>query len=148
MKAFLAAALAAALGACASLPPPAPPGPRGKVVLLDFWASWCDPCRDSIPFYAAAAARLGPRGFAVVGVNEDDDHDAARAFAAKAGLSGPPESDEGRRLYRAYGVRLLPTAVLLDREGKVRGRWDGFSPESGAAAVAAAEALLSPAPPK
>jgi peroxiredoxin len=168
MRTVSLAALAFVLGACSTAPArsrPAAPAPdftatdlagktlrpadlRGKVVLLDFWASWCDPCRDSIPLYSAAFARLSPRGLAVIGVNEDDDAAPARAFAAKAAIPYTVLLDPDRRVYRAFGVHLLPTVFLLGRDGALQGRWDGSAPGTVDAALKAAEALLNAPAPK
>ncbi len=103
-----------------------PPGPlgvhdlQGKVVVLDFWATWCGPCRAEAPILDALSRRWHDRGVAVVGVDTDtpDQGDPA-AFARAEGLSYPIVHDETGVVSRRYGVEGLPTLVVLSPAGKV-----------------------------
>ncbi len=91
----------------------------GKAVVLDFWASWCGPCRQQAPI-VEELARAHPSGdVVVVGVNTSDDRDDALAFTKSASLTYAMVFDEGTRVASAYGVRNLPTLVVVDKNGKV-----------------------------
>lgn len=93
---------------------------RGKVVLLDFWATWCDPCRYEIPWFMAMERKQKDRGFAVLGVSMDDDGwEAVKPFIAELGVNYRVlvGNDEIAQLYG--GVDALPTTFLIDREGKI-----------------------------
>ena len=99
----------------------------GQVVLLDFWATWCEPCRAASRFYAQLQAELGPRGLTVVAVSIDDDSATVRATLAKA----PPRPfieliDPRGVVADQLGASLMPTSILLDRLGTVRFKHDGF----------------------
>ena len=103
-----------------------PPGPlgvrdlQGKVVVLDFWATWCGPCRAEAPILDALARRWRDRGVAVVGVDTDTpDQGDPRAFAQAEGLSYPIVHDETGVVSRHYGVEGLPTLVVISPSGKV-----------------------------
>ena len=92
---------------------------RGHAVLLDFWATWCEPCRLEAPIVEQLSRRWRDRGVVVVGVDTDtpDQGDPAR-FAAAHGLTYPMVKDDGRAS-RAYGVDALPTLVVVSRMGKI-----------------------------
>jgi len=93
---------------------------RGKVVLLDFWATWCGPCALEIPWFMDLERRQKDRGFAVLGVSMDDEGwDAVKPFASKLGMNYRVlmGNDETAQLYG--GVDALPTTFLIDREGRI-----------------------------
>jgi thiol-disulfide isomerase/thioredoxin len=98
---------------------------RGKVVLLNVWASWCGPCRDEFPLMAQLARELSAEEFAVVAVSDDMDEGAARRFVAEF---EPPFAIGFARgaLEPTLNYRGLPYTVLLDREGRVIKRYIGF----------------------
>ncbi len=93
---------------------------RGRAVLLDFWATWCEPCRIQAPIVDQVARRWSGRGLVVVGVNTDTpDQGDPRAFALSRGLSYPIVRDDVGAASRAYEVEDLPTLVVVSRTGKV-----------------------------
>jgi cytochrome c biogenesis protein CcmG/thiol:disulfide interchange protein DsbE len=93
---------------------------RGKVVILDFWATWCDPCAMEIPWFMDIERREKDHGLEVLGVSMDDEGwDAVKPFAAKLGMNYRVlmGNDETAQLYG--GVDALPTTFLIDREGRI-----------------------------
>jgi peroxiredoxin len=120
---------------------------KGKVALIDFWASWCGPCRLVAPRLNALKDRLGPQGLAVIGITTDDAEVAA-VFAEKHRMRYPSVIDNDGETSRAYGISGLPTMVLIDRRGIVRDVFVGFDPNGDARLEAAIKKLLAePAPP-
>ncbi|HEX6240706.1 MAG TPA: TlpA disulfide reductase family protein [Polyangiales bacterium] len=93
---------------------------RGKVVVLDFWASWCAPCRHSVPLLNGIRARFGER-VALYGINSEEAGPGQLAFVALHwGMKYPVLSDPDLRVQLAYQVQAFPTMVVVDPEGKVR----------------------------
>jgi len=92
---------------------------RGHVVLLDFWATWCGPCRVFIPKLGALQARYGAQGLNVLGVSTEDAEDVA-TFAQRASLKYPVGVDKNSETTRTYGVMSLPTLVVIDKRGMIR----------------------------
>jgi len=93
---------------------------RGKVVLLNFWATWCGPCKIEIPWFMEFERNLKDRGFAVIGIAMDDEGwDVVKPFISEFGVNYRivKGSDVVAQLYG--GVEALPTAFLLDREGRI-----------------------------
>jgi thiol-disulfide isomerase/thioredoxin len=92
---------------------------RGKVVLLDFWASWCGPCRSALPNLKRLQAVYGGDDFVVVSISEDDDESDWRAFVSSHQMTWPQRLDSNRALQKQFGVNGLPTYVLIGRDGSV-----------------------------
>lgn len=91
---------------------------RGRVVFLNFWASWCQPCREEVPLLTRFQRSLGDRG-TVLGVTYKDDPGASRAFAAKYGVNYPSLRDSKLELAPEYGTRALPETFVIDARGRI-----------------------------
>ena len=92
---------------------------RGKVVVLNFWASWCDPCKNEAPLLAELADRYRSRGVTIVGVDEQDLTSDGRSFAAKYHLDYPIVRDLSGDVENRWGLTALPETFVLDRSGHV-----------------------------
>lgn len=111
---------------------------RGKVVVLDFWAGWCGPCRVAMPALAGLDRRMRSKGVTVVGVLTDDPElEKAAGIAYELGVRYPLVVDTGGVAQR-YGANELPTLVVIDGAGKIRAREVGPQP------VAALQRLVTP----
>ena len=98
---------------------------RGKVVLLNFWATWCAPCQLEMPAFAAWQRQYGPDGLQVIGISMDDDATPVVGLVAKLKLNYPVLMGDAN-LGRQYGGVLgLPLTYLIDRDGLVRARFQG-----------------------
>ena len=91
---------------------------RGKVVLLDFWASWCPPCRAELPTIAKLSAEFKTKGLAVYGV-DDEERGTARKYLEKAGLELPTLEDAARKAHHLYRVDAIPTVFVISQDGTV-----------------------------
>jgi thiol-disulfide isomerase/thioredoxin len=98
----------------------------GKVVVLDFWASWCEPCRRSFPWLNAMHDKYGPDGLVIVGVNLDMERNDARRFLAEYPADFAIVYDENQALARAYEVVAMPSSYVIGRDGKLAVRHMGF----------------------
>jgi thiol-disulfide isomerase/thioredoxin len=115
---------------------------RGQVVYVDFWASWCAPCRVSFPMLDTLYRENGSRGFVVVGVNKDMSLEDAQKFLKKVPVTFPLVGDMKDAAAKAFDVKTMPSGYLIDRKGVVRKVHRGFTSETGAEIRAEVEALL------
>lgn len=95
---------------------------KGKVVLVDFWATWCDPCREEIPQLVKLQEALAPKGFAILGVSMDDEPERVAPFAKGMKINYPVILNGGERPPNGWVVPGLPTAYLIGRDGKTISR--------------------------
>ena len=99
----------------------------GQVVLVDFWASWCGPCRESFPWMEEMARRYGDRGLVIVAINLDEDREAAETFLKVNKLAGIEKRfDPDGVLAERYGVSSMPFSLLFNRSGQPVYRHAGF----------------------
>jgi peroxiredoxin len=98
---------------------------RGKVLLIDFWATWCPPCRAELPDILAAYKRYHEQGFEVIGISLDEDRKELEKFLKAQDMTWPQYNDGlfwKTKLVSKYGVEKLPSTFLLDRSGKIIGK--------------------------
>lgn len=117
---------------------------RGRAVLINFWASWCEPCRAEMPTLQQIADFYGPEKLLVLAVNFKEHLTRAIQFAASTGLSLPVLLDPQGQAARAWGVKVFPTTVLVDRQGRPRQRVQGEVDWTGSRAAQMIEALFTP----
>jgi len=101
---------------------------RGDVVMINFWATWCGPCRQEMPLLDELYGRYQRVGFNLLGVNIDDDSRRAMAMVDELGISFPVLFDEEKKVSKLYEVEAMPLTILLDREGTVRHIHHGYKP--------------------
>jgi len=101
---------------------------RGRVVMINFWATWCAPCRQEMPLLNKLHEQYRKIGFELLGVNVDDQFKTAQAMAGKLGVTFPILHDRDKRVSRLYDVDAMPLTVLIDRDGKVRYVHRGYRP--------------------
>lgn len=115
---------------------------RGKVVLVNFWATWCQPCEDEMPAMERLYDRLDRDGFELVAVSVDEDEAAVRAFRERLALSFPILLDSDKRVSLAYQTFRYPESFLIDRRGVVVERYIGPKEWDSEAYVARIRRLL------
>ncbi|RLA45097.1 MAG: TlpA family protein disulfide reductase [Gammaproteobacteria bacterium] len=115
---------------------------RGDVVYLTFWASWCEPCRQEMPYLAQLWQRHHGAGLQIIGINVDEDVAAARQFAEEHDLPFPLVQDVGRKVSQLYRVPGFPTHFIVDRQGRIRFSGLGFNLADVAAVSQEVETLL------
>lgn len=101
---------------------------RGKVVLINFWASWCGPCRQEMPILQKIHDRYEPLGFTVLGVNVDEKQEKARRIVERLDVDFPLLLDTDQLVSEAYDVNAMPYSVLVGRDGKINYIHRGYKP--------------------
>jgi cytochrome c biogenesis protein CcmG/thiol:disulfide interchange protein DsbE len=117
---------------------------RGRVVYVDFWASWCDPCRRSFPWLNALRGRYADRGLTIVAINLDKDRRAADVFLEKFPASFMIAYDPAGKTAEAYRVSAMPSSFLIGPTGELLASSAGFDPRK----TGALEALIQEACPR
>jgi cytochrome c biogenesis protein CcmG/thiol:disulfide interchange protein DsbE len=103
---------------------------KGKVILLDFWATWCAPCKIEIPGFIELYNRYKSREFIVLGVSMDDSPAAVKPFAQNMRMNYPVFIGTGRNdIEQAFELLGLPTSLIISRDGRICGRHFGFAPK-------------------
>jgi thiol-disulfide isomerase/thioredoxin len=103
-------------------------GSAEKMTLLDFWASWCGPCRESVPDLRALQRTYGSDQLEVISVDEDKNENAGRSFASESGMNWEVEFDPEGQTSRQYDVHAFPTFILMDSSGREVERFVGEDP--------------------
>lgn len=101
---------------------------RGKIIVINFWASWCGPCRKEMPVLETFYGKYQDLGVSVWGVNVEQESQAGRDFLADLTLTFPIFFDETNTISATYQVEAMPTTVIVDRDGLVRYSFKGYKP--------------------
>ena len=102
---------------------------KGKTVYLDFWASWCGPCKQSFPWMNEMQSRYGAKGLRVVGINLDQKGEDARDFLKDTTASFDVAFDQSGKTPKSFAIKGMPTSVLIGPDGRVISVHSGFKPE-------------------
>jgi cytochrome c biogenesis protein CcmG/thiol:disulfide interchange protein DsbE len=101
---------------------------KGQVVVIDFWATWCPPCRNSIPAFITLYDKYHEQGFTILGISLDTDEQALRNYSAQMQIPYPVLIGN-KDVARSYQVSGIPKTIFLDKKGKIRKTQVGFAPE-------------------
>ena len=101
---------------------------RGDVVMVNFWATWCGPCRQEMPLLDELYSRYQRVGFSLLGVNIDDNSSKAMNMISELGVSFPVLFDNRKEVSKLYEVDAMPVTVIIDREGTIRYVHQGYKP--------------------
>ena len=115
---------------------------RGQVVMINFWASWCGPCRQEFPALDQIYAKYKPMGFTLVGINVESAKADAERFLGTQKVSFPILFDPQNTVSGNYGVKAMPTTVLVDRQGRVRWQHMAYKPGDEAKYIEQLRAVL------
>lgn len=102
---------------------------QGKVVYIDFWASWCHPCRQSFPWMQKIYDKYHSEGFEIIAVNVDKDHRSATKFLDENAVTFPIAFDSTGNLAKLYGLEAMPSSFVYDRQGHLVSQHLGFREE-------------------
>lgn len=102
------------------------PDLKGKVVLIDFWASWCAPCKASFPAMDEMYQEYKDKGFEILAVSVDNSDKAYQKFAEKSGVSFPLVLDKEKKLVSAAEIQVMPTSFMVDKKGIIRSVHNGY----------------------
>ena len=115
---------------------------RGQVVLINFWASWCGPCRQEMPLLDRLHHRYEDTGFAVLGINVEGEEAPAREIVDKTNVTFPILIDESQKVSELYNLQAMPSTVVIDRDGVVRYIHLGYKPGDEAKYVEVVKQLI------
>ena len=101
---------------------------RGEVVMINFWASWCIPCRHEMPFLEKLYQRYKDLGFTIIGINVEEDTQMAHTMLKKIPVSFPILFDQQNNVSKLYQVSGMPTTILVDKKGNKRFEHKGYLP--------------------
>ena len=101
---------------------------KGQVVMLNFWASWCGPCRQEMPLLEDIYKKYNKLGFTLIGVNVEPDSNAANNWLKQTPVTFPVLYDRESKVSQAFAVSGMPTTVIIDRKGNVRYRHVSYKP--------------------
>ena len=101
---------------------------KGQVVMLNFWASWCGPCRQEMPLLESIYKKYNRMGFTLIGVNVEPDSNAANQWLKQTPVSFPILYDKDSKVSKMYDVAGMPSTVIIDRTGKLRVLHRGYKP--------------------
>ena len=118
-----------------------PQGHDGKVVIVDFWATWCDPCKESFPFYQSLVDRYAGK-VVVLAVSVDEEPEAIAGFIQETGVKFPVGWDEGQAIAHLYNPEKMPTSYVVDTKGVVSFVHAGFADGEAASITRDVESLL------
>ena len=101
---------------------------RGQVVLVNYWASWCGPCRQEMPLLEDMYKKYNKLGFTILGVNVEQDNSKAKAYLRDVSVTFPILLDPQNIASKLYNVNAMPTTIIVDRNGKIRFSHEGYKP--------------------
>jgi peroxiredoxin len=114
----------------------------GKLLLVNFWATWCPPCVDEIPGLNEMARQLGPKGLVIFGISQDKDENVYNQFLAKNPLVFPIVRDPSESIQLSYGTIQIPESYLIDRNGRVIEKFISSQPWSSPQMIEHVQSLL------
>ena len=115
---------------------------KGQVVMLNFWASWCGPCRTEMPLMDQIYKKYSAAGFTILGVNVDTDSSDAQKFLSQVSVSFPIAFDRDNKVSQMYAVSAMPSTVFIDRQGNVRSIHRGYKAGDEAEYLATIRSLI------
>jgi peroxiredoxin len=115
---------------------------KGQVVMINFWASWCGPCRQEFPALDEIYGKYKPMGFEMIGINVESEKADAERFLGKTPVSFPILFDPDNKVSGSYGVSAMPTTFLVDRQGRVRWQHRAYKPGDEAKYIEQIRAVL------
>jgi thiol-disulfide isomerase/thioredoxin len=119
---------------------------KGKVVMINFWASWCGPCRQEFPALDAIYGKYQPMGFEMVGINVESEQADAEKFLGATPVRFPILFDPENKVSGSYGVSAMPTTFLVDRQGRLRWQHRAYKPGDEAKYIEQIRAMLRESP--
>lgn len=115
---------------------------KGKVVVLDFWATWCGPCKVELPILQKLYKKYGKDGLVIIGINIDNEPDKLKGFLSKLGVTFPIAHDKGKEVTKRYEPEKMPSSFIIGRDGVVKHVHAGFNAEDEAKFEKEIKALL------